>query len=217
MAENFEKMVENILNELRRLSDIEKAYNLLVKVLEKTSEKDIGVQQDERVFERIAAMKKSPEQTDQIQQIAEALRKHGLTLVKTAAGYDVMKLGEITAQQEPVAKVCHDLEGHVGWNPDLKQLPEEGAPLYTRPQAREPLGDERIESVRHMRDVQGYDGNWNYDPYMQGLYNGLEFALSLLEVREPQFKGAPEKWLGDIKVKRDKLSRGAAHGIKENT
>ena len=81
---------------------------------------------------------------------------------------------------------------------------------------QEPVVDERIKSVRHMRDVQGYDGNWNYDPYMQGLYNGLEFALSLLEVREPQFKDAPETWLGDIKIKRDKLSSGAAHGIKEN-
>jgi hypothetical protein len=33
-------------------------------------------------------------------QVAEALRKHGLTLVKTAAGYDVLKLGEITAQSQ---------------------------------------------------------------------------------------------------------------------
>ena len=31
------------------------------------------------------------------QQIAEALRRHGLTLVKTAKGYDVMSLGHITA------------------------------------------------------------------------------------------------------------------------
>ena len=31
------------------------------------------------------------------QQIAEALRKHGLMLVKTAAGYDVMKLGPCIA------------------------------------------------------------------------------------------------------------------------
>lgn len=31
------------------------------------------------------------------QQIAEALRRHGLTLVKTAKGYDVMSLGQITA------------------------------------------------------------------------------------------------------------------------
>ena len=79
---------------------------------------------------------------------------------------------------------------------------------------QEPEVDERIKSVRHMRDVQGYDGNWNYDPYMQGLYNGIEFALSLLEVREPQFKDAPETWLGDIKVKRDKFGTEAAHGIK---
>ena len=82
---------------------------------------------------------------------------------------------------------------------------------------QEPVVDERIKSVRHMRDVQGYDGNWNYDPYMQGLYNGLEFALSLLEVRQPEFKDAPATWLGDIKFKRDKLSSGAAHDTKENT
>lgn len=79
---------------------------------------------------------------------------------------------------------------------------------------RQTLTDERIESVRHMRDVQGYDGNWNYDPYMQGLYNGLEFALSLLEVRQPEFKDAPAIWLGDIKFKRDKLSSGTAHDIE---
>ena len=85
---------------------------------------------------------------------------------------------------------------------------------YTTPPQRKPLSDERIESVRHMRDVQGYDGNWNYDPYMQGLYNGLEFALSLLEVREPQFKDAPETWLGDIKVKY-KLSSETETKLKE--
>lgn len=31
------------------------------------------------------------------QQVAEALRIHGLTLVKTASGYEVLKLGQITA------------------------------------------------------------------------------------------------------------------------
>ena len=31
------------------------------------------------------------------QQISESLRRHGLTLVKTAAGYDVLKLEQITA------------------------------------------------------------------------------------------------------------------------
>jgi len=37
--------------------------------------------------------------------------------------------------QEPVAKVCHDLEGHIGWNPKLTELPEEGTGLYTAAQS----------------------------------------------------------------------------------
>jgi hypothetical protein len=35
---------------------------------------------------------------------------------------------------EPVAKVCHDLEGHIGWNPRLIELPEEGTELFTAAQ-----------------------------------------------------------------------------------
>ena len=42
-------------------------------------------------------------------------------------------LAEQPAQQEPVAKVCHDLDGHIGWNPNLRQLPDEGTALYTSP------------------------------------------------------------------------------------
>ena len=72
--------------------------------------------------------------------------------------------------------------------------------------AEQSLTDERIALVKQMRDVQGQHGNWNYDPYMQGLYNGIEFSLSLLECREPQFKDAPETWLGDIKAKRNNFN-----------
>ena len=46
-------------------------------------------------------------------------------------------------EQEPVAKVCHDLDGHIGWNPDLKQLPNEGTPIYTTPPQLKPLSDEQ--------------------------------------------------------------------------
>ena len=42
----------------------------------------------------------------------------------------------LVKRQEPVAKVCHDLDGHIGWNPNLKQLPNEGTPLYTSPPAQ---------------------------------------------------------------------------------
>ena len=60
----------------------------------------------------------------------------------------------------------------------------------------------QVDKVRQMVEVQGLHGNWNFDPYMQGLYNGLEFALSLMEKREPIFRSAPEKWLCDKGIKR---------------
>ena len=45
-------------------------------------------------------------------------------------------------QHEPIAKVCHDLEGHIGWNPKITELPDEGTDLYTQPAqpAREWVG-----------------------------------------------------------------------------
>jgi hypothetical protein len=60
----------------------------------------------------------------------------------------------------------------------------------------------QIDDLKNMVDVQGTDGNWNYDPYMQGLYNGLEFALSIMESREPNFRSAPFSWISDKNVGR---------------
>lgn len=60
--------------------------------------------------------------------------------------------------------------------------------------------DPRIETLREMTKVQGYDGNWNYDPYMMGMYNGMEYALSIFEMREPVFKSTPAVWMRDVPV-----------------
>ena len=38
---------------------------------------------------------------------------------------------------EPVAKVCHNLPQHIGWNPKITHLPDEGTPLYAAPQKNE--------------------------------------------------------------------------------
>lgn len=42
--------------------------------------------------------------------------------------------------------------------------------------------------------VQCQDGNWNSDPYMHGLANGLILALATLQNKEPEFKNAPAKF-----------------------
>jgi hypothetical protein len=45
-----------------------------------------------------------------------------------------------------------------------------------------------IEDIRTVHNIQGQKGNWDVDPYMTGLYNGLELALATLEGRDPQFR-----------------------------
>ena len=43
--------------------------------------------------------------------------------------------------------------------------------------------------------VQCMNGNWNYDPYMHGMANGLILAQSIVTEKEPQFLNAPKQWL----------------------
>lgn len=48
------------------------------------------------------------------------------------------------------------------------------------------------DQVRGCHNVQAMGGNWNFSPYMRGMFNGLELALSILEGgREPQYRDAP--------------------------
>lgn len=57
------------------------------------------------------------------------------------------------------------------------------------------IDKKKIDSLLNLREIQGSDRNWNYDPYMQGLYNGIELSLSVIEDREPIFKNAPKSWI----------------------
>ena len=57
--------------------------------------------------------------------------------------------------------------------------------------------DERIESLRDIIKVQCSNGNWNYDPYMHGLANGMLMAISFFDDRAPIFLEAPDEWLCD--------------------
>ena len=55
-----------------------------------------------------------------------------------------------------------------------------------------------LKCSKEMLDIQGHNGNYNYDSYMLGLYNGMEYIVSLLEVREPKFiNGKEVKFLSE--------------------
>jgi len=55
----------------------------------------------------------------------------------------------------------------------------------------------KADEMREMLEVHGRHGNWNYDSYMHGLYNGMEYMQAMVEDREPDFRGPPEKWLSE--------------------
>jgi uncharacterized coiled-coil protein SlyX len=104
-----------------------------------------------------AYKKKNAQQAEPVQQIAEALRNHGLTLIKTASGYAVVKLGLVVAQQakqaEPVlcANCSRDAESQAHaadivdkWHAEKEQAePVAWVPDwvwdYVEPQQAEPV------------------------------------------------------------------------------
>ena len=55
-----------------------------------------------------------------------------------------------------------------------------------------------LDELNKLLDIQLTDGTWNYDPYMQGMANGMLMAKSLLDGKEPVFKDAPKQWLCNI-------------------
>lgn len=44
-----------------------------------------------------------------------------------------------------------------------------------------------LECSKEMLDIQGQKGNYDYDEYMLGLYNGMEYIIALFETREPNY------------------------------
>ena len=58
--------------------------------------------------------------------------------------------------------------------------------------------EQYLINAKEMLNLQGHDGNYNYDNYMLGLYNGMEYVIALFEKRNPIYKdGKDIKFLSD--------------------
>lgn len=76
---------------------------------------------------------------------------------------------------------------------------------------------ERIGKLKECAKTSSQSGNWNFDPYMHGLHNGIELALGILEDRDPEYLDAPVVWLSDAakpKTKKMRLSKAAMKEIE---
>lgn len=108
------------------------------------------------------------------------------TPVKTRTRSEAWALGHGTA--------VVSVEDHTGGIPlwALTPCPEDAPP------APSPVDEVRLAQARELLEVQGRSGNWDYDRYMHGMYNGMELVLALFEGgREPEFRDAPPGWLRD--------------------
>lgn len=52
--------------------------------------------------------------------------------------------------------------------------------------------EKHLINAKEMLELQGHNGNYNYDSYMLGLYNGMEYIIALFETREPNFKNGKD-------------------------
>lgn len=59
----------------------------------------------------------------------------------------------------------------------------------------------KIEQLEKALKIQLSDGNWNYDPYLHGMANGMIFSLAILKDEEPKYLEKPKVW-GYEKVSR---------------
>jgi len=53
-----------------------------------------------------------------------------------------------------------------------------------------------LEALEAMVEIQGADGNWDVDPYMHGLYNGLVLARHVMrgDHGDVPYRAAPRQW-----------------------
>lgn len=58
--------------------------------------------------------------------------------------------------------------------------------------------EEGLKQAKELLEIQGAEGNWNHDSYMQGMYNGMELVIATIEGREPNTRSAPAQWLADL-------------------
>ena len=78
--------------------------------------------------------------------------------------------------------------------------------------------ENHLKCSKEMLDIQGQKGNYDYDEYMLGLYNGMEYIISLFETREPNYisgkdvkftnnKTQQKEFISYLENEKDRLAR----------
>lgn len=66
--------------------------------------------------------------------------------------------------------------------------PQQLKDYITNLQEENELHNKILKQANDVLNLQTEEGNYNYDRFMLGVYNGMEAIVSLFEQREPKFK-----------------------------
>jgi len=53
---------------------------------------------------------------------------------------------------------------------------------------------EILKDIDSVTRIQCSDGNWNYDPNMHGMANGMILIKTIVDGKNPEFLDAPKEW-----------------------
>ena len=56
-------------------------------------------------------------------------------------------------------------------------------------------GDRLSSHLNEIIAIQKMSGNWDYNPYMHGMLNGLILAKAIIEDKEPVYYDRPKEYL----------------------
>lgn len=76
-------------------------------------------------------------------------------------------------------------------NPNWWGTAEEN--FYVDPTTNIPVQDVLAE-FDGLLDIQCSDGNWNYDPYLYGMANGMLLMRAIVSGEDPQYLEPPDEW-----------------------
>ena len=85
----------------------------------------------------------------------------------------IVKNGEVSKEDKQFIDMTHRNTELLEENQELKKQLEEW--------------EHHLKCSKEMLDIQGQKGNYDYDEYMLGLYNGMEYIIALFETREPNY------------------------------
>ena len=75
--------------------------------------------------------------------------------------------------------------------------------------------ENHLKCSKEMLDIQGQKGNYDYDEYMLGLYNGMEYIIALFETREPNYISGKDVKFTNNKTQQKEFIKWLEDDLKE--